>query len=125
MKNTSSNNTTKKSSESGTNLSKFISDISTNIGFSISGQGKKEKYNPFATENTTEITKLHKVVKEYSKKTSSSNLITPISVSKTKKKVSFEFGKEIKEKVFDSVIESKGINDVSLDESNKKIEISL
>ena len=111
-------------------LSGFISGMSSNIGFSpiqsSDKNTKKEKYNPFSVDNTKEVTELYNVMKEYKNKTSATNTIIPTSASKTPsgKKTKFEFGVELKENIFNKIVEQKGLTNISLDESNKKIEIT-
>jgi len=110
-------------------LSGFISGMSKNIGFSINSSEKdekKRKYNPFSVENTSDVTKLYGIMKEYKEKTSGNSIIIPSSASRTPtgKKIRFEFKEELKENVFSKIVESKGLTNVTLDETNKKIEIS-
>ncbi|MBR1818093.1 MAG: hypothetical protein IJ772_04515 [Bacilli bacterium] len=108
----------------------FITSLSKNIGFSLSGNstssGKKEGYNPFSVNNSRDVVELYEVMKGLREKNSDKNIAVPTSVSATAsgKKVKFEFAKEIKQKSFDEIVEAKGLTNISLDDSNKKIEIS-
>lgn len=110
-------------------LSGFISGMSKNIGFSPVADeksSKREKFNPFSVENTKEVTELYGVMKEYQEKTSSKEIAVPTAASKTPSgnKTKFEFKNELKENVFNKIVENKGLTNISLDETNKKIEIT-
>lgn len=118
---------TKTVEKKNSGLSGFISALGSNVGVSLSGSKKKEKtFNPYSAENQSQIQEIYDVMGCYQNKTSEQNINVPktVNVSKGGKHVKFEFEKELKADVFDEIVESKGLTNISLDESSKIVEIN-
>lgn len=118
---------TKTVEKKNSGLSGFISALGSNVGVSLSGSKKKEKtFNPYSAENQSQIQEIYDVMGCYQNKTSEQNINVPktVNVSKGGKQVKFEFENELKADVFDEIVESKGLTNISLDESSKIIEIN-
>lgn len=123
MDETKTENNTKKSTS---NLSGFISTLGTNIGVNLSTPKKKDTFNPYSAKNQQQVQEIYDVMSSYQHKTSERDIVVPKSVhnSKNGKSVQFEFDKELKADVFDEIVDTKGLKNISLDQSSKVIQIT-
>jgi hypothetical protein len=108
-------------------LNSFIKALGNNIGFSLTAKPTSKKiFNPFAVDNSESICLLYTLMSNYSKKIKEEKIEIPNNVtviSGNPKKLKFIFNSELDSDKIGEVLEEKGINNVSLDESNKTIEI--
>lgn len=109
-------------------FSQFVSKLSTNIGFSpLMEKEKKEKiYNPFAIKNSDQVLLMYCFLSQYKEKAKSDNILIPAEVKATAtgKKVKFNFTKELKESIFEEIVEGKPeFDNLNIDNTLKTIEI--